>query len=235
MRRLGFALLVALAAPAARADCPRGAPTSACDAFARGKKIMASIALGGVGWVDAQAAFREAIAGAPRWADAHEQLAEALLALDDEQDALVEYTEAVRLAPDRGGYYLALADLYERLSLLDHASRVLAAARTHVARTDPARFDLLLLDGKVRERKGDATGAVRRYERAKQTCGECTGLESPIFFALGMACARAEPPRKAEAASNLTMYVRIVCRGAAGSRFADECVMAIATLAALAR
>ena len=47
-----------------------------------------------------------------------------------------------------------------------------------------------------------------------------------LFFNLGVAYAEVQPPRKNEAIQQLQSFSKIVCRGAAAARYADQCSQA---------
>lgn len=177
-------------------------------------------------WADAKAALEQAVALDANLGDAHFELAEAALRLGDEKLALTEYTKAVRLAPEDALFYAALADLYLRLGFTDHAEQVLTAGEAAV-KLDPKRFALHTLHGQIREEKKDGSGAVMHFELAKKACGPCTEPGQHIaFFNLGAAYASLNPPRKSEAMAQLASFQKMVCKGAAARRYADQCTQA---------
>lgn len=176
--------------------------------------------------VEAKAALEGAIALDPNLADAHYELADVSLRLRDEKSALVHYTKAIELAPDQAIRYAALADLYLRLGFDAQAERTLLAGEARV--TDESKtFALRTLHGDLLDRRGDASGALAQYEGAKRACGACTGRgEQVAYFNLGAAYASVSPPRKSEAISNLQSFQKMICKGAAAARYADQCMQA---------
>jgi tetratricopeptide (TPR) repeat protein len=176
-------------------------------------------------WADAKASLEQAAKLDPNYADPHFDLAGALLHLGDDQGALAQYTQAIRLKPDDLSFYAPLADLYVRLGYLDHAEQTAKEGLTWGS--GAATFALHSLLGLVRERKGDGNGAIAAFEAAKLACGACSERGQQIaYFNVGAAYASAKPPRKAAAISNLLSFTKLICRGAAASRYADECMQA---------
>ena len=68
--------------------------------------------------------LQEAIQKDPNIADAYFDLAEVLLHLDDEQEALRNYTKAIDTKPDEVAFYGPLAELYMNLGYNDEAEKV---------------------------------------------------------------------------------------------------------------
>ena len=177
-------------------------------------------------WPEAKAGFQRAIALDPNIADAHFELAEVALRLGDEKLALVEYTKAIPLAPEDAVFYGSLAELYLRLGFNDHAEKVLTAGEAAV-KDESKKFGLYSLNGQIREEKKDLSGAVTAYELAKRACGQCNERGQQIaFFNLGAAYASLNPPRKSEAMANLQSFQKMICKGAAAQRYADQCTQA---------
>jgi len=173
-------------------------------------------------WADAKASFEQAAKLDPNDADPQFELATVLLRLGDDQGALAHYTRAIQLEPDDLTLYAPLVDLYVRLGFSEHAERTAKEGLTWG--TGAATFPLHSLLGVVRERRGDWSGAVASYEAAKLACGACNERGQQVaFFNLGAAYASAKPPRKAEALVNLSTFNKMICRGAAAARYAEEC------------
>jgi len=200
------------------------APTFANYAATRGIALARAATKGHDTWEAARDALVASLALDDGDADVHLELGEALLHLDDEKGALVHFDRATRLAPDRSAGYVALADLYLRLGFTSHAERVLGEG-VRLA-PDDGKFALLMLLGQVGDRKHDGAAALARYEEAKRACGACSEGKAVVYFALGSAYATAVPTRKAEALANLATFSKLVCKGAAASRFAEECTQA---------
>jgi tetratricopeptide (TPR) repeat protein len=202
------------------------APKHAGYAFMRGYALAKLAPKGEAKWEDVRAALEKAVALDGTYADAHYELAEVLLRLRDERGALKHYTKAAELAPDQGVFYASLADLYIRLGYREHAEKTLEAG-LQVVRAEKDRFPLFMLLADVLEDKGDIPRAVSRYEDARRACGDCSERgQQIVFFSLGAAYARLSPPRKSEAMHNLQTFQKMICKGAAAQRYADQCMMA---------
>lgn len=173
-------------------------------------------------WAEAKVSFEQAAKADPNDAEPHFALAGVLLRLGDEQGALAHYTRAIQLQPDDLTLYAPLADLYMRLGYPDHAEQTAKEGLTWGA--GAATFPLHTLLGVVRERRGDWSGAVASYEAAKAACGACNERGQQLaYFNLGAAYAMAKPPHKAEAIASLSTFNKLICRGGAAARYADEC------------
>ena len=198
------------------------APTFATYAYLRGVALAHLAVRGQATWPEVKDAFERTLALDARQADAHYDLAEALLHLGDEKGALVHYTKAIQLRPTEYASWTALADLYIRLGLTKEAIKTLDEALTYI--DGPKRFGLATLYGMVLDENGDSAGAAVRFEDAKKACGTCTEPGQQIaFFNLGMAYGTMRPPRKAEAVTQLATFLKLVCKGAAAQRYADQC------------
>jgi tetratricopeptide (TPR) repeat protein len=177
-------------------------------------------------WKEAQEPLETAIKLDPNYADPHFELAEVLLHADDEKGALDHYTMAVQLKPDEIPFYGPLIDLYVRLGFMDEAEKV-AREGLNYDKGDVKGFQIHVLLGFVLERKNDISGAVKEYETAKKACGPCNEKgQNIIYFNLGAAYAKSNPPQKSQASSNLLNFQKTVCRGGAAARYADECTQA---------
>jgi tetratricopeptide (TPR) repeat protein len=195
--------------------------------MALARQAAASKGAGGVSWSEAKGPLEEAIKKDANLADAYFELAEVQLHLDDENGALGNYTKAISTKPDETQYYGPLAELYIRLNLLDNGEQVLKEGLSFAKDGDKHLFNLHSLLGDLQEKKGNLSGAVSSYEAARKACGNCTEPGQAIaFFNLGAAYARANPPRKSEAVQQLTSFQKVVCRGAAAARYADQCSQA---------
>jgi tetratricopeptide (TPR) repeat protein len=215
-----------VASTAAQAE--KAAPTFANYYFEHGHALMKQAEKGPTQWAEAKEPLQQAIAKDPNLSDAYEDLAEVLLHGDDEQGALQNYTKAIDVKPDELAYYVPLADMYLRLNFPDQAEQVvkegLAFAKEGL---DKAAFNLHSLAGSIKEGKGDMSGAVSEYEAAKKSCGQCNEAGQQIaYFNLGAGYAQLNPPRKNEAIQQLQSFQKIVCKGAAAARYADQCAQA---------
>jgi tetratricopeptide (TPR) repeat protein len=195
--------------------------------MALARQAGAAKGAGGVSWSEAKGPLEEAIKKDPNLADAYFELAEVQLHLDDENGALANYTKAISTKPDETQYYGPLAELYIRLNLLDNGEQVLKEGLSFAKDGDKHLFNLHSLLGDLQEKKGNLSGAVSSYEAARKACGNCTEPGQAIaFFNLGAAYAHTNPPRKSEAVQQLSSFQKVVCRGAAAARYADQCSQA---------
>jgi len=202
------------------------APDHADFFWLRGYAIEQQAEKKGTGWADAKDPLEQAAKLDPNYADPHFDLANVLYHLDDEHGALDEYTKAIQLKPDLLAAYGELADLYRRLGFFDQAMQVVKEGVSWDKGTK-AGFNVHTLYGFLLEQQGNMTDAITQYEMAKKSCGQCNEKgENIAFFNLGSAYARANPPRKSEASSNLLAFQKITCRGGAAARYADECTQA---------
>lgn len=200
------------------------APTFANYYFQRGMAQARMAVKGPATWAEAKEPLEQAISKDPNLADAHFELGEVLLHLDDEQGALRSYSKAIETKPDVLSFYIPLADLHIRLGYLDQAEQVVKEGLSFGKEGDKGLFGLHSLAGQIREMKGDISGSVPEYEAAKKACGQCSsGGEQIAFFNLGAAYATVKPPRKSEAIQQLQSFNKIVCKGAAAARYADQC------------
>jgi hypothetical protein len=124
-------------------------------------------------------------------------------------------------------FYGPAAELYLRLNFVNEAEQVLNAALSFGKDGDKSLFAVHSLLGDIYDRKGDTSKAVSEYEGAKKACGACTEAGQQIaFFNLGAAYASLKPARKSEAMANLQSFQKMICKGAASQRYADQCTQA---------
>jgi tetratricopeptide (TPR) repeat protein len=192
-------------------------PPNASYAFRLGRARFRAAEKGIGTYVDAREAFSSAVQLDSNWAEAHYELGNVLWVLDDEPHALAELTKAVQLGPAIAAHWAALADLYRRLGLVTQASKVVAEASRFLKGDD---FEFSHVAGRVHERAGETSAAIASYDSAKRACGQCSGA-AIIYFELGRAYAAAK--RASEASSNLHSFQKMICKGGAAQRYADEC------------
>jgi tetratricopeptide (TPR) repeat protein len=208
------------------------APTFANYFFQRGLALARMAAKGPASWADAKGPLEEAIQKDPNLSDAHFELAEVLLHTDDEQGALKAYTKAIEAKPDNLAFYIPLADLYIRLGFLDQAEQVVKEGLQYGKDGNKFLFGLHSLQGQVHEAHGRMDDALKSYKAAKDACGQCIepGQQS-AYFNLGAAYAQVNPPQKSQAMTQLASFQKMICKGAAAARYADQCsqAQAIAT------
>lgn len=203
------------------------APTFATYYFEHGYALEQQAVKGPTSWSEAEGPLKEAIAKDPNLAQAYEELAEVYLHMDREQDALQNYTKAIETKPDELQYYPPLADLLLRLGYQDQAEQVVREGLSNGKEGDKHLFAIHELLGSIYEMKGNVAGEITEYEAGKKACGQCNEPGQQIaFFNLGAAYAHANPPRKNEAIQQLQSFSKIVCRGAAAQRYADQCSQA---------
>jgi len=180
----------------------------------------------GQAWTEAKVSLENAVRLDPNDADAHYDLASTLEHLHDEQGALDHYTRAIRAAPSRTELYMALADLYRRLGYLDQALAVVREGSTW-SPSPHVHFTFATLAGAIAEEKQAKPEALARYREAKDACGACDQHgEAVAYFNLGAALATSKPPKKGEAEASLITFQKMICKGAAASRYANECIEA---------
>jgi tetratricopeptide (TPR) repeat protein len=214
-----------VAATCAKAE--KLAPKFANYFFLHGYALTQQAQKGPVGWGEAKAPLEEAIKLDPNIADAYFELAEVYLHVDDEASALQNYTKAITAKPDTLAFYGPLADLYIRLNYVDQAEQVLSQSLGFAREGDKALFAIHSLLGDIADRKHDLAKAVTEYEAAKKACGQCNEAGQQIaFFNLGAAYASLSPPRKSEAIAQLQSFQKMICKGAAAARYADQCTQA---------
>ncbi len=224
------------------AKAEKVAPKFANYFYLHGEALARQAVKGPTSWADAKAPLEEAIKldnnapnfpkGENGWdpqnaGSAHFELAEVLLHMDDEKGALEEYSKAVQSKPDTLAFYGPLAELYLRLNLVTEAEQVLTSALGFAKEGDKALFAIHSLLGDIYDRKGDLTKAATEYELAKKACGQCNEAGQQIaFFNLGAAYASLKPPRKNDAMDQLRSFQKMICKGAAATRYADQCTQA---------
>lgn len=178
-------------------------------------------------WADAKDPLETAAKLDPNYADPHFDLGDVYLHLDQEKDALEHYTKAIELNPDELNFYVPLADLYIRLGYLSEAESVIKESLAYEKPGKPGIFNTHSLYGEIYERKGDWNGAVKEFETAKKACGTCAEKGQQIaFFNLGAAYTRITPKNTSGASNNLKNFQKIICKGGAAARYADECTQA---------
>jgi tetratricopeptide (TPR) repeat protein len=208
-------------------------PKNALYYFQHGLAMARQAVKGPTTWADAKGPLEEAIkldnnvGDGDHYGAAHFELAEVLLHMDDEKGALDEYTKAIQSKPDSLPFYGPLAELYLRLNHVAEAEQVLTTALSFAKEGDKALFAIHSLLGDIYDRKNDTAKAVGEYELAKKACGQCNEAGQQIaFFNLGAAYASLKPPRKSEAMAQLQSFQKMICKGAAAARYADQCTQA---------
>jgi len=203
------------------------APEFASYWYMHGHALLEQAQKGSVGWGEAKEPLQTAISKDPNYADAYEDLGDVNYHMDDEQEALRNYSKAIETKPDNLPYYVNYAALLVDLNYIDQAEQVLREGLSYSTGKEKALFNLHSLLGSVYEQKGNAPGALTEYEAARKACNQCNEPGQPIaFFNVGSAYATASPPRKSEAMSALQTFQKMVCKGAGAARYADQCAQA---------
>jgi tetratricopeptide (TPR) repeat protein len=195
--------------------------------YMHGHALIEQAKKGSVSWTEAKEPLQTTISKDANYADAYEDLADVNLHLDDEQEALRNYSKAIETKPDNLSFYVPYADLLSNLGYADQAENVLREGLQYSKGGEKALFNMHSLLGSIYEGKGNAPGALQEYEAAKKSCGQCNEPGQPIaYFNVGAAYASANPPRKSEAMSALQAFQKMVCKGAGAARYADQCATA---------
>jgi tetratricopeptide (TPR) repeat protein len=203
------------------------APKHANYFFQDGMALARQAVKGPTSWSDAKSKLEQAISLDPNIADAHFELAEVLLRMDDENGAAKEYSIAIDKKPDELAFYGPPAELYIRNNFLDPAEQILKEGLAFAKDGDKFLFQVHSLLGQIYDMRRDTSKAVSEYEAAKKACGQCNEAGQQIaFFNLGAAYASLTPPRKSEAMAQLQSFQKMICKGAAAQRYADQCTQA---------
>jgi tetratricopeptide (TPR) repeat protein len=213
-------------AAATYAAAEKLAPTFADYYYEHGYALEQQAVKGPTSWAEAKQPLMDAISKDPNMAEAYEELGDVEYHLDDEQGALQNFTKAIELRPDESAFYATLASLYRELGYTDEEEKVLKTGLTFIKPGDKHLFAVHTLLGDVYDTKNNKNAALTEYDLAKKACDptKCSEPGQQIaFFNLGVAYAQAEPPRKAEAMAQLANFQKVICKGAAAARYADQC------------
>ncbi len=166
--------------------------------------------------------LRRCLASDPGYAECHHFLAEALLATKQVQAALEHYDRAIRRDPFVAHFYPPYAEALIVVKEYDAAARVVAEGVRLIATTEGNRgqlYALHVLSFMVHHARDDRAGMIQALETASAVDGE---RHPEILFNLGSMYATATPPDP-RAREFLGRFFKRVCRGAAASKFADQC------------
>jgi tetratricopeptide (TPR) repeat protein len=159
----------------------------------------------------------------PNIAECYHLLGEAYLWTDDEQSALDNYSKAIQHDPTVSFFYPPLADLYLTLRQVNEAEQVLKEGTRLVPpseKNNPKIYSMYVLLATVSQMKRDKAGQLAAMERAEQFAGD----GHPEFaFNLGSTYAIMDPPQKEKAVRLLEQFTKKVCRGAAATKFKEQC------------
>ena len=195
--------------------------------YMQGHALLEQAKKGSISWLEAKEPLKTSISKDPNYADAYEDLAEVNVHTDDEQEALRNYAKAIETKPDNLSFYVPYADLLNNLGYAD--SRRTSSRRGCSTRTGRRRRSstCTLFSAASTRARGTRRERSPSTNRRRKSCGQCNEPGQPIaYFNVGAAYATASPPRKSEAMSALQAFQKIVCKGAAASRYADQCATA---------
>ena len=185
---------------------------------------------GSVSWTEAKEPLQTTISKDANYADAYEDLADVNLHLDDEQEALRNYSKAIETKPDNLSFYVPYADLLTNLGYQEQAENILKEGLQYSKGGEKALFNMHSpFLGSIYEGKGNAPGAPlgsTRPPRNPAASATLSRVQPIAYFNVGAAYASAVPPRKSEAMSALQAFQKIVCKGAGAARYADQCAIA---------
>jgi tetratricopeptide (TPR) repeat protein len=172
-------------------------------------------------WTEAKSRLDQAIAIDPNFADAYFDRAEVDLHLDQEQDALNDYSKAIEIKPDNIGFYSALGNLYMDLGDYKEAEQVFKAALDFMKEGDKNAAVIHNDLGNVYDAQKRFDDAIAQFNSALQACGQCTD-HPETFFYLGSAESEKSPPAP-QGASHIRQFFKAACKGAQAKKYADLC------------
>ncbi|MEO8901908.1 MAG: tetratricopeptide repeat protein [Polyangiaceae bacterium] len=191
---------------------------------ARGHALVMEARTGNMdAYKQAQEPLKKCIEKDPNLADCYNELGETDLWTDDEQGALDNYSKAIEHDPSKAYFYPDLANLYLTLKFYKEAEQTLQEG---IKLTPPTEknsakiYNMYVLLANVALAKGDKAGQVAAVEKAEQFAGD----SHPEFsFDLGSTYATMEPPQKEKALRLLNTFTKRVCKGAAATKFKEQC------------
>ena len=191
---------------------------------ARGHALVMEARTGNMdAYKQAQEPLKKCIEKDPNLADCYNELGETDLWTDDEQGALDNYSKAIEHDPSKSYFYPDLASLYLTLKFYKEAEQTLQEG---IKLTPPTEknsakiYNMYVLLANVALAKGDKAGQVAAVEKAEQFAGD----SHPEFsFDLGSTYATMDPPQKEKALRLLNTFTKRVCKGAAATKFKEQC------------
>lgn len=169
--------------------------------------------------------LRRCLASDPGYAECHHFLAEALLATKQVQAALEHYDRAIRRDATVAYFYPPYAEALIALKEYDAAARVIGEGVRLIPTTEGSRghlYALHVLSFMVHQARDDRAGMIQALETAFAVDGE---RHPEMLFNLGSMYVTATPPDP-RGREFMGRFFKRVCRGAAASKFADQCEVA---------
>jgi tetratricopeptide (TPR) repeat protein len=198
------------------------APSFANYWFERGWALEQQAKKGSISWDECKEPYKKCIEADPHKDECYARLAVAFLWTDKEQEALQNFTKAIEHRPDDIDYYPPLADLYMRLNYDKEAEQVLNAAKDLAPPGDKRLYNVHTLLSAILRDRGQIDKMVAELEAARALRSD----EPGILFNLGMAYAKLEPPKKAEALQLLKNFVARACKTQGAAKYKNECEQA---------
>lgn len=204
------------------AQATKYAPAFANYWFNRGYALEKQAEKGGISYDECIQSYLKCVGVDQNHDECYGRLATAYLFADDEQKALQNYTKAIERRPTNIGYYTRLADLYLRLGYDAEGEKTLQAAKQLANPKDKRLYNVHTLLAQVYRDQGDTQKMVGSLEDAKKVNSSDAGL----LFNLGMAYAKLNPPKKAEAIQRLKGFSSRACRSKKAKKYKTECAQA---------
>jgi len=208
------------------------APTFATYWYERGYALVqvASKSKQQSAWEEAKEPLEKCIQADPNFAHCYFELALVELFLDNEQNALDNYSKAIQHKPDEATFYAPLADLYLRLDYFDQAKGVLTEGIKFASDESKSKFNMYVLLANVSQFQGDMAGMVSALE----TANKIGGKDNPeILFNLGSTYAVMDPPKKSQAIQMLKKFQARACKGGKATQYKEQCEQSMALIAKL--
>jgi tetratricopeptide (TPR) repeat protein len=181
-------------------------------------------------WEEAKEPLTKCIEADPRFAPCYHELGTVMLFLDNEQEALDNYSKAVQHRPTEAYFYPPLADLYIRLDYWDQAEGVLKEGIGLTRDEDKPKFYMYEMLAAVYQAKKNINGMIEVLEQANKI----GGAEHPeILFNLGSTYAILEPPKKTQAIQMLKQFFVRGCKGGKSDKYKEQCEQTNALIAKL--
>ncbi len=181
-------------------------------------------------WEEAKEPLNRCISADPNFAQCYHELGTVMLHLDNEQEALENYTKAVQRRPSEAQFFPPLADLYIRLDYFSQAEQVLKEGLAVTRGDDKAKFGMYVLLSMVHQAKNDLNGMVTALEDANRM----GGAEHPeILYNLGSTYAVLNPPKKTQAIQMLQQFTLRACKGGKSEKYKEQCEQSQALVAKL--
>lgn len=181
-------------------------------------------------WEEAKEPLTKCIEADPNFSYCYHELGTVMLFLDNEQEALDNYTKAINHKANEAMFYPPLADLYMRLDYYDQAETALKEGIGVTDDKDKPKFYMYEMLAAVYQARNNINGMVEAFEHAN-TLG---GADHPeILFNLGSTYAIMEPPKKTQALQMLKQFFARACKGGKSDKYKEQCEQTNALIAKL--